>query len=122
MKRKIAIGIYLALCLAVLVFAYLKKDVRDTDLAVMYFLLALTIPSGFALGAVLSGVYYLLYEYASITVPGGFVHNAFTWVLFVIVGYWQWFKLVPWAAASVKKEESHNQSLKSGTREKPRAP
>jgi len=111
MKRKLAIGVYLSLCISVLVFAYLKKDVRDTDQAFAYLMLMLTIPSGFALGTVLSGVYYLLYTYASITVPGGFIHNAFTWVLFVIVGYLQWFKLVPWAAASVRREKSHNKSL-----------
>ena len=113
MKRKLAIGLWLALCVAVLVFAYFKRDMQDTDQAVMYLMLALTIPSGFALGAVLSGIFFLLYEYASITVPGGFVFNAVTWILFVIVGYWQWFMLVPWAASSKDGEQPHNKAAQS---------
>lgn len=113
MKKKIALIIYISLCLSVLVFSFIQRDIKDTDLAVVYFMLVLTIPSGFALSSVLAGFYYFINNYLTITVPGGFYNNIFIWFSFAVVGYLQWFKLVPWASKHITRRSSETREKAS---------
>jgi hypothetical protein len=88
--------LWLAACLAVLVFAFVQRRVPDADIVVAYLMLALTFPVGFLVAAVLSLAFAAIDSSFGLTVPGGFTSNAATWVLFVIAGYLQWFVVVPW--------------------------
>jgi len=94
------LGLWFAVCIAVLVFAFVQRDIHDTDIAVVWFL---TLPIGYGLTAFLGFVFMLLYETFGVVVPGGFLFNSLLWVLFVVVGYFQWFLIVPWAYRKVRK-------------------
>ena len=92
---KLAAAIWAMACIGVLVFAYVGRDVRDTDIVVVIALLILCFPVSLALSAVLTGAFYLLHQWAGVVVPGGFGFNALAWVLFVATGYLQWMVIVP---------------------------
>ena len=104
--------LWLAACIAVLVFAFMRRDIRDTDIAVAWFMIYLAFPIGYGLTALLSFLFMLLYESFGLVVPGGFVFNLLSWLVFVTCGYFQWFMLVPWAYRRVRK--SSNRRLETG--------
>jgi hypothetical protein len=97
------LGLWFAVCVAVLVFAFVQRDIHDTDIAVAWFMIFLTLPIGYALAALLGFVFMLVYETFGLVVPGGFLFNSLSWLLFVAVGYFQWFLIVPWAYRKVRK-------------------
>jgi hypothetical protein len=82
-------------CIGLLVFAYIGRDVRDTDIIVVIALLILCFPVSLALAALLTGVFYLLHAWAGVVVPGGFGFNALAWLVFMTTGYLQWMAMVP---------------------------
>lgn len=106
------LGLWFAACVAVLVFAFVQRDVHDTDIGVVWFMIFLTLPVGYGLAAFLGGVLLLLYETFGLVVPGGFLFNSLWWFLFVAAGYCQWFLIVPWAYRRVRK--SSNSKGKNG--------
>jgi len=103
------LGLWFAACVAVLVFAFLQRQLDDTDIAVLYLLIFLTFPIGYGLAAFLGYALMQVYEWLGVMVPGGFVANLFSWLLFVAIGYFQWFLAIPWAYRKVK--ESLNSRL-----------
>jgi len=100
------LGLWFAACVAVLVFAFVQRDIHDTDIAVAWFMIFLTLPIGYALAAFLGFIFMLLYETFGLVVPGGFLFNSLSWLLFVAVGYLQWFLIVPWAYRKVRKSSN----------------
>ena len=96
---KLAAAIWAVACVAVLVFAYVGRDVQDTDITVSVASLALCFPVSLALVLLLMGIFYLLNAWFGVVVPGGFAFNALEWLLFVVVGYVQWGLIVPYVFA-----------------------
>jgi riboflavin transporter FmnP len=92
---KVAAAVWSVACVGVLLFAYVGRDIRDTDIVVLVALLVLGFPVSLALSAILTGIFYLLDAWWGVVVPGGFSSNLFAWVLFVAAGYMQWRLIVP---------------------------
>lgn len=99
---RILLGIWFIACVAVLMLALLQRDIHDTDIGVAWLMTFLTLPVGYGLAAFLSFVLMLLYDTFGLVVPGGFLFNSILWLLFVSVGYGQWFLIFPWAYRKLK--------------------
>jgi hypothetical protein len=84
-----------ALCLWVLLFAWLNRAAADTGLVVMWALLVLTFPIALTISSVATVGFIALDKFAGVTVPGGFLFNAVFWLLSVPTAYWFWFILIP---------------------------
>jgi hypothetical protein len=100
------LGLWFAACVAVLVFAFVQRDIHDTDIAVAWFMIFLTFPIGYGLAAFLGFVFMLLYDASGVVVPGGFVFNSLSWLLFVAAGFFQWFLVFPWVYRKVRKSSN----------------
>ena len=66
------------------------------EIPYIYFMFLLSAPAGFAVG--------YLYALASnfVSVPSGLFSVLFSWPLFVVLGYVQWFLFAPWLYRRVK--------------------
>jgi hypothetical protein len=98
--------LWLGVCIAVLVFAFVQREIHDADIAFTYLMLFLTFPLGWGLTALIGVLFSILYSLFSVVVPGGFVPNLAVWFFFVAVGYFQWFVLIPWLYRKVKKSSN----------------
>ena len=87
--------VWTILCLSVLAYAWLNRDVSGTDEAVIWALAVLTFPIALTLSTLASGVLYTLHSFANVSVPGGFGFNLAFWSLSVSLGYRFWFGLIP---------------------------
>src|SRR5450759_3040580 len=83
------------LCLSVLVYAWLNRDVPGTDEAVLWALIVVTFPIALTLSTLGFGLFFLLDKFAGVIVPGCFTFNVIFWLLSVAVAYWFWFVLIP---------------------------
>ncbi len=88
--------IWLIACLATLVFAFVQREIHDASIVFAYLMIFLTFPLGYALAAFVGAISFGLYSTMGIVMPDGFIPNLVWWVMFVAVGYLQWFVLVPW--------------------------
>ena len=105
--------LWLATCVAVLVFAFVQREIHDVDIAFIYLMLFLTFPLGYVFAAAIGAALFVLNNLTGIFVPGGFMQNLVWWVFFVGVGYFQWFVAVPWL---FRKLKVHLTRRSSGTR------
>jgi len=101
-RVKVIAVTYLVACLAVLVFAVVGREIRDTDIVVAYAMLLLSFPAGFVVAALFAAVGYVLFETFGIIVPGGLASNAVAIITLSVVGYGQWFIVVPWLYRKAK--------------------
>ncbi len=75
----------------------------EAGIVLVYLMGALSFPSSILvmplLGAILMGLGYF-----SIVIPGGYIFDIVVWLCLFIVGYLQWFKLLPflWMKLSAK--------------------
>jgi len=116
---RLLLALWLAVCVVVLAFAFIQRDIHDTDIAFAYLMLFLTFPLGYAFAAFVGVIFFALYSVFGIVVPGGFVPNLVSWVFFVVVGYFQWFVAIPWL---YKKLRAYLTLRSSGTAQKRAAP
>lgn len=97
---RIFLLLWVAACLAVLVFSFAQRDVHDMPVAAFWLMVFLSFPSGlFAVG--FSG-----YATSETTRVLGIPYEPFAgfvpmWLAGVAVGYWQWFVAVPWIVRKV---------------------
>ena len=87
---------YLVACLAVLAFAIWGRDLRDTDIVVAYAMLLLSFPSSCVVAMAFGAISSVLESVFGFVVPGGITNNVVAILAFAVVGYAQWFILVPW--------------------------
>lgn len=80
---------WLLLCIGVLVFAWVQKDINDMPIAFLWLMVFLTAPIGIVITA-LDGVAGAM----GIT-NQPFWEMALLWVVFVVAGYVQWFVFLP---------------------------
>ncbi len=85
---------WLLACVAVLVFGYEQRAIHDMPVAFTWFLLVLAFPVG-SLAMVVVGV-----GFGTLTTLVGlqyqpFWHELPIWIAVVVIGYWQWFVLLP---------------------------
>jgi uncharacterized ion transporter superfamily protein YfcC len=86
---------WLALCLLLLGYAWINRNVAGIDSVVLWALVLLTFPIALTLATLGSGVFFLLDRFAGISVPGGFGFNVAFWALSVALAYWFWFGFIP---------------------------
>ena len=86
--------LWLALCLGLLLSAYLQRHVHDMPQAFTWGLIALTFPIGLPSGALVGMSMTQAYTHL------GLVYSPFwdllpSWLVMVACGYWQWFIALP---------------------------
>lgn len=67
----------------------------DIDVFLIWLMLALSFPGGIVCALIFSGFAYVLYQATAMTVPTTYLSILLFWAVFFVVGYWQWFVLVP---------------------------
>jgi len=77
--------------LVVTVFFYDGKSFSDIWILLTWFMLIASFPGGL----LVSGVHYVLAEF-SITIETSYFSLVLEWVVYFILGYIQWFVLLPW--------------------------
>ena len=97
---KIVRGLWLAACVAVLVFAYVQREIHDVGIAFMWFMIFLSFPIGFIITAVIGVLTFTMMDIygPDATLPGGFIGNLIVWPVFVAAGYFQWFIFPSWVS------------------------
>ena len=86
--------LWLLACTALLLFAFVPRDVHDMPAAFTWLLIALTFPIGLPVGAVVGIL--MSQAYAKFGLPySPFLDLLPSWLVMVSVGYLQWFVVVP---------------------------
>jgi hypothetical protein len=100
-SRTILVAVYAIACLGVLDYAYFAGNASGTQITVGLAMLVLTFPSGCVVGALLGAIAYVLVKYFDATFPMGPTTNMVLVALFGVIGYIQWFVLIPrlWRAS-----------------------
>jgi hypothetical protein len=87
-------SLWFALCVALLVFAYVQRGVYDMPVAFTWLLIALTFPIGLPTGAIVGML--MSWAYAKLGLPySPFADLVPSWLVMVLFGYLQWFVVVP---------------------------
>jgi hypothetical protein len=99
---KVLATVWLMSCVAVLVFGFVQRDIHDMPIAFTWFLFFLSFPIG---SVAVAAVGYLT---GAVTMELGLNYYPFwnelpMWVTGVIVGYLQWFVVVPLIARGFKR-------------------
>jgi hypothetical protein len=91
---RVAATVWVSVCLGVLAFGYVQRSVHDMPVAFTWFMIILTFPLGIP-GVLLAGLGWpalmngLGYSYEPIR------DELPIWALALVLGYWQWFVLLP---------------------------
>lgn len=102
---KIARAAWISLCVAVIIFVSSTGDpnhpdaYRDSGIILAYSMLTLSFPIGFVAAFLLAGIDYL-FGFGKL---GFYISNFIAWFGFLILGYLQWFKLVPYLINKLRK-------------------
>ena len=96
-QQLVKIG-WVFLCVVVLLITLYKFDHRpDSDISdyLIWSMLVLSAPSGVLVLLLNASLAYVLYNYLSIIIPTTYLTLGVTWLLFFLIGYFQWFYLLP---------------------------
>jgi hypothetical protein len=94
--------VWLGLCVAVLVFGFVQREIHDMPIVFVWFLVFLSFPLG-AGAVVFLGI--VMGSSDANYVP--FWSELPLWLVAVLVGYWQWFILVPALVRKIWSRRSH---------------
>jgi len=91
---RVAAVTWTLLCLGVLAFGYVQREIHDMPVAFVWLMLILSFPLG-GFGVLVAGV-----AWGSLIDSLGLTYQPFrdelpVWLFAFVVGYWQWFVLVP---------------------------
>lgn len=89
--------------LAVMLVNHSKQD-WEAQILMAYALLALSFPLGLVFQLFINVVGLLLIHYFGAAFPDSYVVLVLTWLGFFLIGYLQWFKLVPLLFRRVQAE------------------
>lgn len=101
--------LWVSLSVTVLVLSLVSFDGRpnsDAGLLLLYSMLVLSFPAGLVFTMLVAGLYAALQSAFSVVVPTSYLEMAFEWTGFFIVGYLQWFRLVPFLSNKVRRRSS----------------
>ena len=101
MKHKIII-IWLILCVSSLAYTLSAPYAEFTIIGFMVLMGILTFPSGLI---AFYGTTYLSNTFSFLSV-GKIPYYIVVWFLMVLIGYYQWFKFVPWLFMRVKQKNA----------------
>jgi hypothetical protein len=102
--------LWLAACAALLVYAFSQRNVHEPDIGITFTLtmITLTFPIGYVLAALAGYIFLFLYKSLGIVNPGSFWADAIAWIVFVVVGYFQWFVFIPWLYRKAKQHRTQS--------------
>ena len=102
--RALALAWLLA-CAAALLFAYEQRGVHDMPLALLVFMAARSFPLGLVVLPVVGTIWpTVVSTFGSSYVP--FCDELPLWLAAVVVGYWQWFIVIPRLAQWLKSRRT----------------
>jgi hypothetical protein len=106
--RRLLKVLWIALCIVILATTLSKFDQRpDSDIAdfLVWGMLVLTVPSGILAMLLYAGFAYALHNTFAVTVPTTYSTLSVTWLLYFVVGYVQWFYLLPRLVARMRRKQ-----------------
>lgn len=83
------------LVLGVVLGSFAKYQQKDIGIVLGYCMVILSFPSGFVLLAFLGFVLMPISDALGLTLSFGYTYIIVYWIAFLLVGYLQWFHLVP---------------------------
>jgi hypothetical protein len=86
---------WMAACISVPIYAFVNRDLQDTDIVVISAMLILTVPVGIAFVGLMTLIVIALEVLLGDIQTSGFVFNLAIWVPMTMLGYAQWFLLLP---------------------------
>jgi hypothetical protein len=81
----------------------LKSDSWEPSEVMVYLMLWITFPIGYLLGDALSHINFFLYSNYKFVWPNNYFIFTMSWLLFFVVGYFQWFVVVPYLFGLARK-------------------
>lgn len=98
--------IWVALSIAILVagiFLYVSGNEADKEGIIIlgFAMITLSFPLGILLNAIV-GMVFMLLDRFSVSIPDTWAVFVVVWLAFSIVGYWQWFVVVPFLATKAR--------------------
>ncbi len=93
--------LWLALAIFVIINIYANESsLNDNAMALNLAMLYLSFPAG----VVVSLVHAILYNFFSIVINTSMLSLTVEWLIYLMLGYFQWFKFFPWL---IKKAKSY---------------
>lgn len=80
------------------------KPNSDIEVFLTWGMLVLSFPIGIVCALIFAGLTYCLYNLASVTISTTYIWILFSWVVFFVAGYWQWFFLLPMLNRKIRKK------------------
>ena len=107
MIKHIVFCIWMALCCGVLLFTiYIYAPGPSSDAGILFaaVMTALTFPSGLLVSASIAmlSMHHQEHWLAPIEDLPPFMSFGFLWVIFCVLGYLQWFKVLPWLWVKIR--------------------
>lgn len=91
--------IWIGISVTVLIITLVSYDGRPNSWNEVFLVLSMTmlsLPSGFILVWLWTKILWIVYTKFSITVSTSYLSFCLEWLVFFTIGYFQWFKLVPY--------------------------
>jgi hypothetical protein len=106
--RYVKLGWFVVVIIVLLVTMYFfdGEPNSDVDIFLIWSMLVLSFPISIVCALILSGITYVIYKVAGITVPTTYLSMLLFWLVFFVAGYWQWFVLGPRVTRMFRKKES----------------
>ena len=92
------VGAAVSVLLATL-YSYDGKDLSDVWVFLTWLMLILSFPAG----AVISLVHFAIGEVFATTIKTSYLSLGFEWASYFVLGYLQWFRLVPYLVAALQR-------------------
>ena len=84
--------IYALSTLIIIILTYDGKPTSDSWILLTYLMLNISFPAGL----IVSAGYYVLHHIFFITFSTTYFSLSVEWLIYSTIGYWQWFKFVPY--------------------------
>ncbi|CAA0123335.1 Uncharacterised protein [BD1-7 clade bacterium] len=91
---KIVFAVWLSICIGLLIFAYIQREIHDMPVAFTWLLMLVSAPIGFVIGPVVGVVTANISDLFNIPYQP-FFSLLPSWFIVVAVGYLQWFIAIP---------------------------
>lgn len=105
MRRTLNTAWFVIWCAALLVTLWgtTYQSQRDLDLVLTWFMIVISFPSSLLTVFITSGLSYLWHEVFHFVGYSKIAEIIINWLIFVSVGWFQWFVVVPWIISKVRK-------------------
>ena len=98
----IKLGIWLIICSAILCVPLFNFDNKESHVYYGLLILGITFPLGYLFAMSIAFIGFSLDKCCGISLPSNESMLIPTWIGFVLVGYFQWFILIPWVSRKLK--------------------